>query len=213
MKRGDIFWILALFACIGFVISPFTHDLFLQTTKAYPFLSGFVKFAILATMGEILAIRIVVGDWKKPKGLVARIVIWGIIGVIITLMFNVFAHGIKGILSNGLIPGGDSKYAFAIWVSVIMNLIFAPTFMAFHRYTDTYIDFFYEGKSGIKVVDITKAIDWNGFVSFIIIKTIPFFWIPAHFITFLLPSAYRVLVAAFLSIALGAILAFGKRKR
>jgi len=44
-------------------------------------------------------------------------------------------------------------------------------------------------------------------------KTIPMFWIPAHTITFLLPSEFRVLAAAFLSIALGAILAFAKKKK
>jgi hypothetical protein len=43
------------------------------------------------------------------------------------------------------------------------------------------------------------------------VKTIPIFWIPAHTITFLLPSEYRVLSAAFLSIALGTILAFAKK--
>ena len=53
----------------------------------------------------------------------------------------------------------------------------------------------------------------DGFVSFVLMKTIPIFWIPAHTITFLLPSEYRVLSAAFLSIALGAILAFAKKKK
>jgi hypothetical protein len=43
-------------------------------------------------------------------------------------------------------------------------------------------------------------------------KTIPLFWIPAHTITFSLPPEYRVLMASFLSIALGGILAFAKRR-
>ncbi|MCX7905011.1 MAG: Mpv17/PMP22 family protein, partial [Caloramator sp.] len=51
------------------------------------------------------------------------------------------------------------------------------------------------------------------FISFVVLKTIPFFWIPAHTITFLLPSEYRVLMASFLSIALGAILSLAKRKK
>lgn len=211
MLRGDFVWGIVLILCGSFVV--FCNETFLYATKNYPFVSGFVKFAILATMGELLTIRIVLGRYKKPNAFVARVVIWGIIGVIITLMFNIFANGIKDILKSGLILGGESKYAFAIWVSVIMNMIFAPTFMAFHRYTDTYLDIYGTGKRGIKITDVTKSIDWNGFVSFIIVKTIPLFWIPAHFITFLLPSSYRVLMAAFLSIALGAILAFGKRKK
>jgi hypothetical protein len=48
-------------------------------------------------------------------------------------------------------------------------------------------------------------------VSFVLLRTIPFFWIPAHTLTFMLPPEYRVLAAAMLSVALGAILAFAKR--
>ena len=94
-----------------------------------------------------------------------------------------------------------------------MNLFFAPAFMAFHKYTDTYLDLKVARKGAVKIKDITAAIDWDGFVSFIVLKTIPFFWIPAHTVTFLLPGEYRVVVAAFLSIALGAILAFSKKSK
>ncbi|WP_321415721.1 Mpv17/PMP22 family protein [uncultured Desulfobacter sp.] len=38
-------------------------------------------------------------------------------------------------------------------------------------------------------------------------KTLPFFWIPAHTITFLLPPDFQVLFAAILGIVLGIILA------
>lgn len=211
MVKGDFIWGFVLILSIGFVF--FCNETFLYFTKNYPLISGFIKFGILATMGELLAIRIVSRSYQKPNMFIARVIIWGFLGVVITLMFNIFANGIKVIMDNGLILGRDNKYVFAIWVSVIMNLIFAPTFMAFHRYTDTYLDIFSTGKKEIKITDVTNSIDWDGFVSFVVVKTIPFFWIPAHFVTFLLPSSYRVLIAAFLSIALGAILAFGKRKK
>lgn len=132
----------------------------------------------------------------------------------IVLIFNVFATGIAGVLANGFLPGGNSKFAFAFFVSFTMNLSFAPTMMAFHRITDTFIDLKYENKNGKATLsDAVKRIDWDGFVSFVLVKTIPIFWIPAHTITFLLPPEYRVLSAAFLSIALGAILAFAKKKK
>ncbi|EQB89040.1 hypothetical protein M918_22160 [Clostridium sp. BL8] len=59
---------------------------------------------------------------------------------------------------------------------------------------------------------LIKTIDWYGYIGFVVCKTIPIFWIPAHTITFLLPSEYRVLTAALLSIVLGAILATSKAK-
>jgi hypothetical protein len=43
-------------------------------------------------------------------------------------------------------------------------------------------------------------------------KTIPFFWYPAHTVTFLLPSEQRVLFAALLGIALGVLLALSSKK-
>lgn len=43
-------------------------------------------------------------------------------------------------------------------------------------------------------------------------KTIPFFWFPAHTITFLLPGDARVLFAALLGVVLGIFLAIAARK-
>jgi len=160
-----------------------------------------------------LARRIVTGDWNIPNGLLYRAFVWGLLGMVIVLIFSVFAAGIAGALANGFLPGGNSKFAFAFFVSFIMNLSFAPTMMAFHRVTDTFIDLKYENKKGkVTLSDVVKRIDWDGFISFVLMRTIPIFWIPAHTITFLLPPEYRVLSAAFLSIALGAILAFAKKK-
>lgn len=213
MKKGDIFWGLGLLAFASILVVPVTHQMFVQFTSVHPYIGGFIKFAILATMGELLAIRITKGDYEMPKGVIYRAIIWGFLGMLIVLIFGIFANGVKGSLSAHMLPGGNSKFAFAFFVSFIMNTTFAPTMMAFHRCTDTYIDLRYEGVESITMGDIVDRIDWEGFISFVLFKTIPLFWIPAHTITFLLPPEYRVLVAASLSIALGAILAFAKRKK
>jgi hypothetical protein len=211
MRKGDWLWILALALVAAFLVVPATHQVFVTLTAAYPFLIGFAKFFVLASMGELLALRIVTGAWSAPKGLLQRAIIWGLLGMVIVLIFDVFAGGVAGSLKKGLLPGGDSRLAFAFFVSTIMNLTFAPAMMLTHRMTDTWLDLRYEGK-GAGVAAIVGRIDWKGFVSFVLFKTIPCFWIPAHTLTFLLPPEYRVLAAAVLSIALGAILAFAKKK-
>lgn len=213
MKKGDFLWgaVLALFAAI--LIVPSTHKVFMSFTLAHPFISGFIKFAILATMGELLAIRITKGNWVMPVGVFYKMFIWGFLGMVITLIFKIYGGGITLAMSNGVLPGGNSKLLFAFFVASIMNCTFGPSFMAFHRCTDTFIDLKYAKGGKISLKEVTSAIDWNGFVSFVVLKTIPIFWIPAHTITFLLPEEYRVLVAAGLSIALGCILAFAKRKK
>ena len=44
------------------------------------------------------------------------------------------------------------------------------------------------------------------------VKTIPFFWVPAHTITFMLPPEYQIVMAAYLSVALGIILGIMPKK-
>lgn len=219
MKKLDFAWLATLAAVVVFLIYKPTHEVFISMTKAHPYLIAFIKFALLATMGELLALRIVNGDWKKPVGLFYRAVIWGLLGMSFVLVFAEFADGVTAAMKKGLLPsfgtGPAHTFFFALFTSASMNLFFAPTFMAFHRVTDTYVDLGNGSLSGImkvKLKDVVKTIDWNGYISFVVCKTVPFFWIPAHTITFSLPPEYRVLMAAFLSIALGAILAYAKKK-
>ena len=219
MNRGSFLWLAALCAVSSIMLVPSSKLIFISATKAHPYAMGFGKFAILATMGELLAIRIGMGVWKSPVGLIYRTIIWGFIGVLIVLMFEVFSSGVVSAISKGLLWSGDistGKIWTAFWISVTINLVFAPTFMTLHRITDTYIDIICGENipfSKVKLSDVIGRIDWQGLVSFVFCKTIPFFWIPAHTITFLLPPEYRVLMAAYLGIALGAILSYGKRKK
>ena len=220
MKKKGLLWSGVMAIIVLFLAYPTTRELFGKTVKAHPYIMGFVKFSILATMGELLAIRITTGEFKNPTGLIYRFIIWGFLGIVFALMFPLFDAGVAGCKTAKLLPAitgsaFGNNLLTAFFTSAIMNLAFGPTFMAFHRITDTYIDLG-EGKLNkifkVKLTDVTKKIDWNGFISFVILKTVPFFWIPAHTITFMLPKEYRLLMAAFLSIALGGILAFSKRK-
>jgi hypothetical protein len=91
-----------------------------------------------------------------------------------------------------------------------MNLTFGIVFMAMHRMSDTYIEMRYNHKKPSQK-ELIQAIHWDSFITFVVFKTIPLFWIPAHTITFGLPAHYRVVVAAYLSIILGVILVYSNR--
>ena len=132
-----------------------------------------------------------------------------------TLIFDEVDSGVGGAVKKGLLFAGDGMAGAvltAFFISASMNLTFGPVFMAAHRMTDTYIDMRAEGLSPTWPQVVAK-IDWRGFITFVVAKTIPFFWIPAHTATFLLPPEYRVLSAAYLSIALGAILSYARRRK
>lgn len=214
MRKGDFIWGAILVLFVAFVSLEPTHSVFISLTTAHPYAGGFFKFALLATMGEMLVTRLNQGRYKKADGFIYRVIIWGFLGIVITLIFQIFAAGTTAALEKGYLIGKGSTLAFAFFTSSLMNLTFAPTMMAFHRYTDTYIDLKF-GESIVKPTpkQVIDKIDWNGFISFVLFKTIPFFWIPAHTLTFLLPGEYRVLAAAFLSMALGLLLTIGKRKK
>ncbi|HAS74651.1 MAG TPA: hypothetical protein DCS67_10950 [Clostridiales bacterium UBA8960] len=214
MKKGDFLWAAILLAFTAFVVYPDTKVIFVDFTASYPYVSGFLKFALLATMGEMLVVRLATKQWKKAPGFIWRVVIWGFLGIVITLIFSIFSGGVLASLEKGLLIGKGNNLAFAFFTSLMMNLTFAPSMMGFHRFTDTYLDLKYGEKIAKPTVkQVANKVDWSGFISFALLKTIPFFWIPAHTITFLLPAQYRVLVAAYLSIALGLLLTISKRKK
>lgn len=212
MKKGDFVWILLLAGIVFVLLNPETNFMYKSANKSFPFVVGFTKFFVLATMGELLSLRIISGEWKAPGGIVWRAIIWGFLGMVIVVVFDVFSKGITDSMQAKMLPGYGNSWIFAFFTSTIMNLTFAPTMMAFHRVTDTYLDLYYETRKFPDLQTVVSHIHWNRFVSFVVCKTIPLFWIPAHTITFLLPGDYRVLMAGFLSMALGGILGFAKKR-
>lgn len=214
MKKGDLLWGVALLLWIFILVIPATRVMFIKFTDTYPYQGGFVKFAILASMGDLLGIRILKGEWDIPKGLFYKAAVWGIIGMMVTLMFTVYMGGTAAAQVSGRLPFKGSAIAQAFFGSTIMNVTFGPMMMVFHRFTDMYIDTRYERKGGsVSLKELIDKNDWNSLVEFTWLKTCPLFWIPAHTIVFLLPSQYRVLVSAFLSIALGLLLGLAKKEK
>jgi hypothetical protein len=108
------------------------------------------------------------------------------------------------------------KLFIAFCISVFMNTIYAPVMMTFHKITDTHIINTGGTLKGlfspIDFSGIFKNLNWDVQWNFVFKKTIPFFWYPAHTITFLLPVDFQVLFAAILGIALGTILAIASMK-
>ncbi len=208
-----IAFIIAVFALFAAVLAiPASRNEFEILSKEHPFIMGFVKFALLATAGEIIAVRMSTGKWQKPVYLIARIVIWGLIGIWITYMMKILFLGAGAIIASGIIPGKDLKDEFwrtlilAFTTSATMNLTFGPTFMAVHKCSDTYLALRASGDKKVTLASVIDTVDWKRFVSFTLFKTVPIFWIPAHTLTFMLPQEYQVMLAALLSVALGIIL-------
>ena len=221
MKREDIFFICALLLFIGcFIFVPVLKEWFVfysSCTDYRALLMAFLKFSVLATLGEVIGLRIKTGKYSASGfGIAPRMVVWGVLGIAISMVMTVFASGVPALLGKLGIDVSNG-FVVAFFISCFMNLIFAPVFMTLHRVTDTHIantggtlrGFF----TAIPFGNILANLNWGTLYHFVFKKTIPFFWIPAHTITFLLPPEWRVLFAAMLGVVLGILLSIADMKK
>lgn len=228
MKRSDIIFLLVLTGLfIPFFLSHWLYDSFVWFSREWAFTASFIKFAILATMGEMLGSRIKGGAYiPKNFGLIPRALVWGFLGMTVKAAFVIFSGGVPLIAGHlgmqdtaAVMAGGvtAAKVLLSFCISFFLNIFYAPVLMVTHRITDTHIAASRGEASGLfRMPDVTailKAIDWNSMWGFVLKKTIPFFWIPAQTITFLLPPEFQILFAAILSTVLGVILAFSAGRR
>lgn len=228
MKRKDLIFIcgVAVLLLPFFVCRP-VFEWYHSFNAAHGMIMSFLKFAILSTLGEMIGLRISAGVYsRKGFGILPRMIVWGVLGMGINAAMIIFSNGTPMLLQylgmhdavavfheEGL---SWSKAGVAFAISVSMNTIFAPVFMTLHKITDTHIlshggtlrGFF----TPIKMREIIMGLNWGVLWSFVFKKTIPFFWYPAHTITFLLPGNVRVLFAALLGVVLGVLLAVAARK-
>jgi hypothetical protein len=207
-----LYCVAVILAFVLVLVIQSSRDIFLVLTGKHPFIMGFVKFALLATAGEIIALKISGGLFQFPRGMLFKMAVWGFIGMAIALMTPVFAAGVSQAQQNGILPGAGSVLATAFLTSLINNLGFGAAMMGFHTLSDTVIELVVS-KEKISLHEIIARTSWERYIGFVILRTLPFFWIPAHTVTYMLPPQYRVFFSAVLSIALGLILAIGKRKK
>ena len=93
----------------------------------------------------------------------------------VTLVFTVFMGGTAAAQAAGRLPFKGSALAQAFFGSAIMNVTFGPMMMAFHRFTDMYIETKYE-KRGNKVTlkELIDKNDWNSLLSSVGLRPVLF---------------------------------------
>ncbi|NOR88590.1 MAG: hypothetical protein GQ527_13380, partial [Bacteroidales bacterium] len=101
MNKKDIFFILAIMLFfLPFFISSSVFDFYIGFNKEHGMITSFVKFAILATLGEVIGLRIRTGTYySKRFGVLPRAIVWGFLGLTIKLAFIIFAIGTPAFLA------------------------------------------------------------------------------------------------------------------
>ncbi|MBK9290461.1 MAG: Mpv17/PMP22 family protein [Bacteroidetes bacterium] len=228
MKKADLILIFALLLiAMLFLFVPQAGAWYHTMNEAHGMWMSFVKFGLLATFGESLALRLRTGEYNRPGfGLLPKAVVWGFIGLTIKMAFIIFSAGtatfveylgLEGARASLAGPLSFKSFITALSISTAMNTIYAPVMMTFHRITDTHIAAC-NGSLKALIIPIPfrrilPALDWDNLWNFVFKKTIPLFWIPAHTLTFLLPEQHQVLFAALLSVALGVILSLAAKRK
>ena len=229
MKKQDIFVLLGMVIFFAsFFIFRDVYDVYIYVNQHLPLIMAFLKFAILSTFGEMLALRIRTGKYNTPHfGIVPRALVWGFMGIWIAIAMGIYRSGVPAYLDNFRLFNGINnamigdfsalKLCGAFCISVMMNTTFAPVFMTIHKITDTHIIQTGGSLKGflthkLHITEIISSIKWKVQWGFVFKKTIPLFWIPAHTITFILPANFQVLFAAFLGVCLGIILSVAAHK-
>jgi hypothetical protein len=235
MKKADLIIALIFVGLFApFFLFPSVLEGYRSVNHDAPYLMSFIKFFILASLGEVIGLRIRTGEYSlKGFGLLPRAIVWGFLGISLKMAFVIFAEGTPAMLASMGVkfPTANpadilnidffSNFSWlqlltAFSVGTMLNLFFAPVFMTVHKITDTHIA---QGGgtlrgflSPVNVREIMAGINWRVQWDFVFKKSIPLFWIPAQTINFLLPAEYRILVAAVYSIILGVILAIAAHK-
>lgn len=222
MKRQDFYFACALIVFfMPFFLFESVYSFYYELNTERGILLSFLKFAILATLGEVIGLRIKSGVYNKEGfGILPRAIVWGFLGISLKIAFDIFAEGTPAFLEKAgfanaqqIIQGSlnGKKVLVSFSISTALNLFYAPVLMTFHKITDSHIVNTGGTVKGlfkpIRFAKILREINWDVQWNFIFKKTIPLFWIPAQTITFLLPEEFRILFAAFLGIVLGVLLA------
>jgi hypothetical protein len=166
---------------------------------ANPLVSAALQFALLGTLGELLSAFMSKKRIWMPFTVtqtLGKMLGWALLGVIIKYGFAMIKGGAAALVDHHLLPGFFAEgLAWAFLVSVLTNVFFGPQMMAFHRLEDNIV---------------LREWNWQGLDR--AFKTLIWFWIPAHTLTFSLPKEYQIGLAAVWSVVLGVILGLSKKK-
>lgn len=206
MKKNFLFFFLMVLI-VGIALFLFSRDAFLHFASEYRYIGGFMKFFVLASLGDLLSSYLKHKNFVWPSYFLVKGIIWGFIGILIVVMFPLYVNGVEALFREGLLPF-ETRFTEALYTSILMNITFGAMMMLAHFTSDGYLSY---KKEHLSLKETMQKLDYPQFMHRTFFRVIPLFWIPAHTITFLLPTEFRVLFAATLGIALGFILGMTKR--
>jgi len=171
---------------------------YVNAVRAYPILMAMIQFAILGTLGDVVAKWIIKGKVHRPFRLAElawKALVWMVLAVLIKYAFVGTKGFIDALVAHHYLPA-LSRVGRAFAVSTAMNLQFGFFMVIMHRVLDNVV---------------MRPKNWAGLDKGLI--SLCWFWIPAHTVTFSLPPDFQIGLAALWSVALGVILGLFNRPK
>ena len=108
MKKQDFLFIFVLVIIfLPFFVSESIYDWYKSFNAAHGMVMSFIKFGILATLGEMLGLRISAGVYnRKGFGVLPRAIVWGLLGMGINAAMIIFSKGVPQFMEYmRILPG------------------------------------------------------------------------------------------------------------
>ena len=168
--------------------------MWIEFVENYPILSAILQYAVLGTVGEWVGTAVRKGRFVSYTLMIIiqKLIIWSMLGVMLKYVFVGFGGFVDALVNERMLPGMFRPF----FTSLFMNLLFGPIQILFHRFMDNFFK---------------KVRNWKGIKGAML--TIFWFWIPAHTITFMLPTVWQITLAALWSSFLGIIMGYFNRKK
>ena len=98
-RHAGPLWDVVALVFVALVVFVFLYEpsysVYAELYADFPAALSFLKFAVLATFGEMLVARLRTGSYLPPAfGLLPKAVVWGVLGVFIWIAFGIFSHGV-----------------------------------------------------------------------------------------------------------------------
>ena len=102
MKKSDFIVIGCVIVCLlPFFVSDSVYSFYKTFNAEHGMIMSFLKFAILSTLGECIGLRISAGVYnRKGFGIWPRAIVWGFLGMGISMAMTIFSSGVPVFLNN-----------------------------------------------------------------------------------------------------------------
>lgn len=208
MKTGDLIFPAILALIPALVVSG--GDMILEDlVREHRHWAGFLLFALLAPAGEALACRLGRQPYPRPALSLASALLWGLYGLLASVLYWVFNGGVFLAQAVDILPGGGyaqgpnlfksffGSFFFAgpFFTSLLVCLTLNPVFLAGHKLLLAALGFKLERGRWPSLGLASWKAQWAVFIKYQLVGT-PLTRVPLMTLVFMLPQGWWLIAAS-----------------